>query len=222
MNYKEEETITSSVLHVMNFIIIELLRHGFLLAMENELKDLKALVKAEEDNWLSEGDEPISISAEIELLRSVEDIAVKHIVSSIDKLCQCCATYEMINNLDLMEVINNDDFNEVAETTYHYYAFKMECDGTYESILDKLHWYYEPIDIILFHCIMQFVHNKIEVYEETTESYCHYYNTRGYEILTDNKNALLLLDLLPELNKDAGNIDEYQWTIIRKNEHGNI
>ncbi|MBB5441290.1 hypothetical protein HDC92_004997 [Pedobacter sp. AK017] len=211
----EEKQVEGSILHVMNLITLELLRYGFMLAQQNELKDLKTLISTDEDNWMR-GEGLICIDDELELLDCLEDVAIKQLMLSVNRIAEFKNTFLLINGLDKEEVILDDDFHEQAEDTYYKYSFTMECDGTYESILDNLHCYYWPIELILFDCVMQFVLNKKEVTTEAEEAYQHYNCTDGLEMAVDHKNARLLLDLLPELNKDANNIDEYYWNITKK------
>lgn len=215
MNYNEEEIITGSILHVMNLITLELLRYGFMLGQQNELKDLKQLVNTDEDNWMK-GEGLVCVDDEMELLDCLEDVAIKQLMRSVNRIAEFKDTFLLINNLDKEEVIMSDEFYEQAQDTYYKYTFTMECKGTYESILDNLHCYYWPIELILFDCVMQFMLNKKEVNNEAEAAYEHYHFTPGFEMVTDNKNALLLLDLLPELNKEANNIDEYYWNITKK------
>ncbi|WP_316813968.1 hypothetical protein [Pedobacter heparinus] len=222
MNYTEEETIKGSALHLMNFITMELLRYGFLIAMHDELKDLKGLVKAEDNNWLSEPREYVCLDAELELLGQVKDPVVKIVMSSIDKIARFKDTYLMINNLDALELVFTDEFNEAAGEIYHTYAFDMDCDGSYHSIYTNLLTYYWPIELILFYIVTQFMLNKEEVYEAADENYHHYQTTKGFEILTENKNALLLLDLIAALNKDGYHIGECDLKTTHKNKDGNI
>ena len=212
----EEKQIEGSIIHVMNLIIIELLRYGFMLAHENELKDLKDLVNTDEQSWMR-GDGLICLDEEMELLDGLADVVVKQIMCSVNKLTEFKDTYLLINSLDRDEVIMDTEFYEHAQDTFYTYSFEMECDGTYENILENLHSFYWPVDMILFHCIMQFVHGKLEVIEEAQETYHNHYCAVGFELPTENKNALLLLDLMPLLNEDAEQIDAHYRKITKEN-----
>ncbi|ACU04219.1 hypothetical protein [Pedobacter heparinus] len=218
----EEEIIKGSIFHLMNFMIMELLRHGFLLAMRDELKDLKGLVRVEDEYWLAEPSEYVCITDEIELLRQVKDPLVKLIMSSVDKISRYKDTYLMVNNLDSMEIICNDEFNEAAGSIYYANTYEMDCDGSYNSIYVNVLSYYWCMELILFYGVTQFMLNKEEVYEEVDKNYEHYHTTKGFETLTDNKNALLLLDLMAELNKDGYYIGECDLKTTKKNEDGKI
>ena len=212
----EEKQITGSIPHVMNLMMIELLRYGFILGQHNELKDLQHLVNTAEECWMV-GEGLICIDDEIEILEGLEDEAVKLIINSINKLTEFNDTFLLINNLDRNEVVTNMEWFEHAQDTLCPYQFEMECDGSYESTVDNLHCFYWTIEMVLFHCIMQFVHGKLEVIDETNRFYHDYHCIRGFELLTENKNVLLLLDLLPSLNEDANQIDRYHMKITNKN-----
>ena len=217
----EEQQIQGSILHIMNLIMIELLRYGFILAHENELNDLKHFVNTDSDSWMT-GQGLICVDDEIELLGGLKDEGIAHLMNSVNTLLEFKDTYLMINSLDRDELLLNTEFYEHAQDVYYAYAFDPGTDGTYENTVDNLHGFYMTIEMLLCHCIMQFEHHKLEATKEAEQFYSDYYCTNGYELLTENKNTMLLLDLLRLLTKHANLIDEYYWKLKKETENGKI
>ncbi|WP_276088942.1 hypothetical protein [Pedobacter sp. JY14-1] len=183
--------------HVLNHVIFELCRNGFILAFEKGLSDLKGLVPADS---MDEDD--------FELLESVNDPVVNLLLASIEKVIRCAKTYYMINNLDELEIMENEEYNELASDSFYIYI--MEWDSkSYEDVLFNLNIVYLSISQLLYHMSRQIELDSIEVPEEIYEEFL----AKSDELLNgtlpaDDKNVRLLYDLIISLNEDLLEIDK--------------
>lgn len=190
-------TIIGIIPHVLSFIACELCKYGFLLAYERGLSDLKDLI------------EPDSISeADIDLLDTVDDDVVRYIVKSIDSTLSCMKTFMLINNLDEFEVMEDDEFNQLASNIYHIYMIDWE-NKNYEQTLANLHTVYFCLQIFIYHTIKMIVENDVDA------EFVEY--ERFFDILSeivkseqadDDKNIDLLNGLIVTLNDDLLKIDK--------------
>ncbi len=192
-----EDAIKGLVPHVLSFIVSEYCKYGFLLAYEKDLSDLKGLVK------------PDSISAEdFELLEVVDDPVVKLLLRSIDKVINCSKTFFLINNLDEFEVMQNDEYNQLASDNYHIYIFEWE-NKDYQDVLINLNAVYFTIARLLYHTASQLQHNEIEMPDEfyDDEFLDKYEELLDQKVYANDKNVALLYDLIADLNLDLLDID---------------
>lgn len=192
-----EEAIIGSVPHTLGFIINELSKNGFLLAFENDLSDLKGLVEAD------------SIAPDdFELLEAVNDPIVQMLLVSVERVINCMKTYYMINNLDELEVMEDDEYNQLASDNYYVYIINWE-HRDYEDLVTDLNTVYFCIAQLLFHTTCQLKLKVIdvpdEIYDEFLERYTDFCQE---EVPSDDKNISLLYDLIHYLNQDLLEIDK--------------
>ena len=193
-----EDAIKGLVPHVLSFIVSEFCKYGFLIAYEKDLSDLKGLI------------EPDSISAEdFELLEAVDDPVVQLLLRSIDKVVSCSKTYFLINNLDEFEVMENEEYNQLASDNYYIYIIDWE-NKTYEDLLINLNAVYFTIARLLYHCATQIRRNEVELPDEfyDDEFLDHYNELLERKLQSDDKNVALLYELIADLNLDLYDIDQ--------------
>jgi len=196
-----EDAIKGLVPHVLSHVITEFCKNGFILAYENELSDLKGLVK------------PESISSDdFELLESVNDPIVQILLNSIDKVINCSKTYFLINNLDEMEVMENDEYNQLASDSFFIYIIEWESKN-YKDVLHNLNAVYFSIAQLLYHTSCQLRLNEIEVPDEVYDEFLEKYSDLLMEkVYSNDKNVALLYDLIIDLNSDLLEIDKLSRT----------
>ncbi|MES2455495.1 MAG: hypothetical protein V4594_08145 [Bacteroidota bacterium] len=192
-----EDAIKGLVPHVLSHIISEYCKNGFILAYENELSDLKGLVQ------------PDSISPDdFELLESVEDPVVQILLNSIDKVVDYSKTYFLINNLDEMEVMENDEYNQLASDNFFIYIIEWESK-TYKDVLYNLNAVYFSIAQLLYHTASQVRLNELDLPEDIYDEFLEKYSDLLMEkIQSNDKNVSLLYDLIVDLNDDLLEIDK--------------
>lgn len=206
---KEQNIIEGSVLHVLNFIIMGLMRHGFTLAMEDELSDLKGLVRTDQAHWMSsEGKGIAYTNVEVELLGQVKDPAVKRLMQVARKVIGFHYVYLVVNDLDEDEVILDDDCRQIGADVFNAYVFCRKDDGLLEEKLESLREFYQQMDMMLFHCAMQFCLERIEILPEVACAYHDHWYRKRYEKLYMDQNAGLLLCLMSELENQSGSLPD--------------
>ncbi|WP_316818777.1 hypothetical protein [Pedobacter nyackensis] len=192
-----EDAIKGLVPHVLSFIVSEYCKYGFLLAYEKDLSDLKGLI------------EPDSIAAEdFELLEAVDDPVVKLLLRSIDKVINCSKTFFLINNLDEFEVMENEEYCQLASDNYYLYIIEWESKD-YQDVLINLNAVYFTIARLLYHTASQLRRHQIELPDEfyDDEFLDKYGDLLDQKIYDDDKNVTLLYDLIADLNMDLLDID---------------
>lgn len=193
-----EDEIKGLVPHVLSFIVSEFCKYGFLIAYEKDLSDLKGLI------------EPDSIAAEdFELLEVVDDKVVQLLLRSIDKIVECSKTFFMINNLDEFEVMENEEYNQLASDNYYIYIMDWEFKN-YKDLLLNLNAVYFTIARLLHHCAAQLKRKEIELPDEfydKDEFLEQYSDILDHKLSDDDKNVTLLYDLIVSLNLDLLEID---------------
>lgn len=192
-----EDEIKGLVPHVLAFIVSEFCKYGFLLAYEKDLSDLKGLV------------EPDSIAEEdFELLEAVDDPVVQLLLRSIDKVISCSKTFLLINDLDEFEVMENEEYNQLASDNYYIYIIEWE-NKNYEDLLTNLNAVYFTIARLLYHTAIQLQCKEVELPDEfyNDEFIDKYAELLDQEVYTDDKNVELLYDLIADLNLDLLEID---------------
>jgi len=192
-----EDAIIGSVPHTLGFVVNELSKNAFLLAFEGDLADLKGLV------------DPESIAADdFELLEDVDDPVVQLILVSVDRVITCMTTYYMINNLDELEVMENEEYNQLASNYFYGYIIDWESKD-YQEMLINLNAVYLSIAQLLYHASCQLNLKIIDVPDEIYDDFFDMYsNFCMEEVPSDNKNISLLYDLIHHLNRDLLNIDK--------------
>ena len=191
-----EEAIIGSVPHTLGFIVNELSKNGFLLAFEKDLSDLKGLV------------DPESIAPDdFELLESTSDPAVHFLLASIEKVINAMKTYYMINNLDELEVMENEEFNQLASDSYYVYIIDWEVQS-YQDLLFNLNTVYFCISQLLYHTACQLELNVVDLPDEVYQSFLDRYSEFcEEEVHSEDKNITLLYSLIYHLNEDLLEID---------------
>lgn len=196
--YTEDQFIGMTA-QVLSFISIKLCEYGYLLAFENELPDLKGLVELD----------TIS-NADFELLETLQDPAVKVVVQSIHKVEDCLKSYMLINNLDEYEVLDNEDYRELAADSF--FAYVIECEGqTYTDILNDLNGVYYNIYQLLYHTTRQLTLNEMEIFDQVYDEFFEVVeDLLNNRIDTDNKNVALLHNLITTLAEDEKLLDQIE------------
>jgi len=192
-----EDAIKGLVPHVLGFIISEYCKYGFLLAYEKDLSDLKGLVN------------PDSPAAEdLELLEAVDDRAVHLLLCSINKVADCLKTFYLINNMDEFEVMENEDYHQLASDNYNIYIIEWESKG-YQDVLINLNAVYFTIARLLYHTATQVRRNEIELPDEfyDDEFLDKYTELLDQKVYANDKNVALLYDLIADLNTDLLEIE---------------
>ncbi|MDR6786528.1 hypothetical protein ABIE26_005286 [Pedobacter africanus] len=193
-----EDAIKGLVPHVLSFIVSEFCKYGFLLAYEKDLSDLKGLI------------EPDSIAAEdFELLDAVDDEVVQLLLRSIDKVINCSKTFFLINNLDELEVMENEEYNQLASDNYYIYIIEWE-NKDYDDVLVNLNAVYFTISRLLYHTATQLRMGQIELPDEfyDDEFLDKYTELLNQSLQANDKNVDLLYDLIADLNTDLLDIDK--------------
>lgn len=195
-----KDCVIGLVPHVLGFVINELCKNAFLLAYENDLSDLKGLVPADAidpDDW--------------ELLESVDDEVVQIILTSVDKVVDCLKTYYLINNLDELETMENETYNELASDSHYAYIIDWESKS-YRDLLINLNTVYFCITRYLYHTTIQLRLDEPDIPEELYDEFLEIYNNSFEESLrSEDKNISLLYDLILNLNEDLVKIDKFYW-----------
>ena len=192
-----EDEIKGLVPHVLAFIVSEFCKYGFLLAYEKDLADLKGLV------------EPDSIAEDdFELLEAVDDPVVQLLLRSIDKVINCSKIFMLINDLDEFEVMENEEYNQLASDNYYIYIIEWE-NKNYEDLLINLNAVYFTIARLLYHTATQLERKEVELPDEFygDEFFDIYGELLDQKVHTDDKNVELLYDLIADLNSDLLEID---------------
>lgn len=182
---------------MLGFIISEYCKYGFLLAYEKDLSDLKGLVN------------PDSPAAEdLELLEAVDDRAVHLLLCSINKVADCLKTFYLINNMDEFEVMENEDYHQLASDNYNIYIIEWESKG-YQDVLINLNAVYFTIARLLYHTATQVRRNEIELPDEfyDDEFLDKYTELLDQKVYANDKNVALLYDLIADLNTDLLEIE---------------
>lgn len=206
---KTDRIIKGSITHVLNYIVMELMRYGFKLAIATELADLREFVNTDADKWMrGHEDDLICLDDDLVLLEEVDDAAVKQLLTAIERILKTGNTYLMMGSLDPEEVLTDQDIYEESEGIFSAYSFEIEDDGTYDGILGSSHMFFCSVDMLLFYCITQLELNKLDVYTQTEQLSYNYYCTRGFEFEPRQPGAVLLMDLRMELITDANILDE--------------
>jgi hypothetical protein len=192
-----EEAIIGSIPHTLGFVVNELSKNAFILAFEGDLADLKTLV------------DPESIAADdFELLENVDDPVVQLLLVSVDRVITCMTTYYLINGLDELDVMENEEYNEVASDYFYAYIIDWESKN-YPEMVTNLNAVYLSIAQLLYHATRQLELKVIDVPDSIyDEFFDHYGSFCKEEVPSDNKNISLLYDLIHHLNGDLLKIDK--------------
>lgn len=196
--YTEDHFIGMTA-QVLSFISIKLCEYGYLLAFEKELPDLKGLVELD----------TIS-NADFELLETLQDPAVKIVVHSIHQVEDCLKNFILINNLDEYEILDNEEYRELAADSF--FAYVIEFDGqTYTDILNDLNGVYYNIYQLLYHTTRQISLQQMDIFDQVYDEFFEIIeDLLGNKIETDNKNIALLYHLINTLAKDEILLDNIE------------
>lgn len=115
----------------------------------------------------------------------------------------------MINNLDEFEVMENEEYNQLASDNYYIYIMDWEFKN-YKDLLLNLNAVYFTIARLLHHCATQLKRKEIELpdeFYENDEFLEQYSDILDHKLSDDDKNVTLLYDLIVTLNLDLLEID---------------
>lgn len=196
--YTEDQFI-GMVAQILSFISIKFCEYGYLLAFEKELPDLKGLVELD----------TIS-NADFELLETLEDPAVKIVVRSIQKVEECLKSYILINNLDEYEVLDNEEYRELAADVF--FAYMIDFEGqTYQDVLNDLNGLYYNIYQLLYHATRQLILKEMEIFDQVYDEFFEVVDDLlSNRIETDNKNVALLHNLISTLVEDENQLEHIE------------
>ena len=202
-----EKIVRGSVIHVLNYMVIELLRFGYKLAVKDELADLKDLINTNADKWMRpEANEEtglICLDDDLELLDSLNDPAIKQLMISISRIFQARDTYVLMTSPDIDELLLEVDLHEEAEGIFYTYSVDWDEDGSYDNLRSNLFMYYTCIDMLLLYCITQLELGRLEVYDEAQElGYKYYHNEAEFSLKEPASELLLTLsqDISGDMN----------------------
>jgi hypothetical protein len=210
MNW-EQETIKGTTYHTLNYIVLDLMGYCFRLAFEKELGDLKGLVDPDSICGLMDDGTPGDWDVEYELLDNLEDEAVKLLMNSIKRLIECREVLRMINNLEAEEVVTDEYAIDEATHICWCADFEQPKDESYTEMVLGTALMYTNFHYRLFVCAFMFMQNKVDVDDEEMcaaldDNLADILNDR---MVTEDKNARLLLDLIQDLNGHERLIDHY-------------
>jgi len=196
--YTEDQFI-GMIAQILSFVSIKFCEYGYLLAFEKELPDLKGLVELD----------TIS-NADFELLETLEDPAVKVVVKSIHKVEECLKSYMLINNLDEYEVLDSEEFRELAADVF--FAYMIDYEGqTYTDVLNDLNGLYYNIYQLLYHATRQLVLKEMEIYDQVYDEFFEIVDDLlANKLETDNKNVALLHNLITALVEDENQLEHIE------------
>ena len=201
-----EKIVRGSVIHVLNYIVIELLRFGYKLAVKDELADLKDLINTNADKWMRpEANEEtglICLDDDLELLDNLKDPTIKLLMISIKRILDTVSTYVIMSSPDIEELLMDDELHEEAGGIFFTYSPELEEDGSYAKLRNNLVMYYTSIHMMLWYCITQLELGRLEVYDEALKFSDEYYSKDGFEALKEPVSELLV-DLSYDLSRDA-------------------
>lgn len=207
-----EKIVRGSVIHVLNYMVIELLRFGYKLAVKNELADLEDLINTNADKWMRpEANEEtglICLDDDMELLDSLNDPAVKQLMISISRILKTVDTYVLMTSPDIDELLLELDLHEEAEGIFYTYSVEWEEDGSYGSVRKNLFMYYSCLDMLLWYCITQLELGRLEVYDEAMNFSSDYYSREGDEVSLKEPASELLLTLAQDISGDMNALDQ--------------
>jgi len=194
-----EDHFIGMVAQTLSFISIKLCEYGYLLAFEKDLPDLKGLVQLD----------TIS-NADFELLETLNDPAVKVVVQSIHHVEDCLKNYMLINNLDEYEILDNEEYRELAADSF--FAYIVECDGeTYTDILNDLNGIYYNIYQLLYHTTRQLALKEMEIFDQVYDEFFEIVeDLLNNRLETDNKNVALLHNLIATLCADENLLEDIE------------
>lgn len=186
-----EDQFIGMVAQILSFISIKFCEYGYLLAFEKELPDLKGLVELD------------SVSnADFELLETLEDPAIKVVVRSIQHVEDCLRNYLMINGLDEYEVLDNEEYRELAADSFFSYMVDFE-GNTYKDVINDLSGLYYSIYQLLYHTTRQLILQEMEIFDQVFEEFFEIADElMANRIETDDKNVALLHNLISTLYDD--------------------
>lgn len=207
-----EKIVRGSVIHVLNYIVIELMRFGYKLAVKNELADLKDLINTNADKWMRpEANEEtglICLDDDLDLLDTLDDAAVKRLMISIQRILKTVDTYVLVSSPDIDELLLEEDLHNEAEGIFYTYSVEWEEDGSYDSVRKNLFMYYSCIDMLLWYCITQLELGRLDVYDEAMDFSSDYYSGEGDEVSLKEPASELLLTLAQDISGDMNLLDD--------------
>lgn len=213
------DIMKGALFHVLNFMMVELLRQGFIVAMEDELSDLKGLVCVEGPRWLCDDgfeddlkddaevegttDGLISAEAEYELLDELNNEVVKQIMLTVKRLVAFRDRHLMLTGLDLEELILDEQCYLDAAEAFYNYLDDFTPAVKYSDQMFKLDMVYIEFFTLLYYCAGKFTTPDADVYE-FMEDIAEENSIRFWEGIldTEDQNALRILELHQELQDD--------------------
>lgn len=115
----------------------------------------------------------------------------------------------MINNLDELEVMENESYNELASSNFFVYIIDWE-NQNYRDMLMNLNAVYFSIANLLYHTATQLRIMEVDLPDEFYENneFLDVYNDiLNRNLYADDKNVSLIYDLIADLNEDLLAID---------------
>ncbi|MHA4893290.1 hypothetical protein ACXZ1K_00960 [Pedobacter sp. PWIIR3] len=199
-----ELKIKGAAYHVLNFIACLLIKHAFKMAFERGLSDLKGLI---EPDSLCDSDGKVScLDIELELLNTLDDVAIKQLVKSAEVLIAVTATYRIINGLDMVETVLDDELYRLASDTYDEFFYFEDTEVDYDGLRNDCTFLYCSLDYLLYAVILQLELKKVDVFEELERRYCMIEEAEVFEPSNDSS-----IKLLEELRRE---LDEHGDEII--------
>lgn len=200
---KHQERIVESVVYVLGFMRQEFIKACFIIALGDELADLKDLVDPRspcdiEDNNTS------SFEVELELLETLHDPHIKGMMHSLELLSYARYHFRLMNNMESVDDEPNEKAIDLANKTFNRFfpwrgAPKIKARRT---MLRMLPQHYQKCYLALWACSEQLLRNRVSILKTTNEDYERVNTLMSFDDLeSDCNNANLLYSLLNELQQ---------------------
>lgn len=195
LKQSQEEVIKGSIVHVLNFIALRMMTTAFAMAFEGELSNMKEFMSPEDRADIYEGHLIGYVDTEIALLETIEDIGVKTVTASMQRIFDCVNTYLLINNLDVMEIMEDPIYMDLASTIYVEDPINLEANYATHVELETLNFFY--YNLAIWRCIQMLLTNQTESEENEMDIFMdQYYDFESEELTSEDKNIALLYDLM--------------------------
>lgn len=190
-----------AVFQLMSWMMMEFLRVGLLLGMENELADLKGVVDFKELNdggFINLKDWELNV----DLLNTLEAADVNLIRDGMNLIYDCQQNFRLINEIEPEELVFDEPVVDQATDLYSYWIEAGTAYESYDAILFGVEQLYWDAMFVLYLCTVMFTRNTLEVWdgEDPFLEYCDRRDEISAEA-ADHKNVRLLFGLINQLEQ---------------------
>jgi hypothetical protein len=195
----QKEKINASVIHILNFSYLEMMKSAFALAAQTEpwvTKGLKAPGYMFKTDELQIG----CVDLEVELLSHVEDRNVILLLKIMERVRNCKKSFEKINGIDFLDYIVDDEIYRMALNVYVDYDDRMrsykqrvqeDCEIKYLLYLN------------IWRCTEVLRTQVASITDEQENVFnAQYFGYLEGKIKSEDTNAQLLFDLMADLDRN--------------------